>query len=83
MSEQTRQWQALAEQRSMSLANYLLEVLDKAPDQLPTIAAPLGMRAIEPKHLLENHWRFDVLSLPQALIHNVLPVDYQDQTCLV
>ena len=83
MSEQTRQWQALAEQRSMSLANYLLEVLDKAPDQLTTIAAPLGMRAIDPKLLLETHWRFDVLPLPQALIHNVLPVDYQDRTCLV
>lgn len=83
MSEQTRQWQALAEQRSMSLANYLLEVLDKAPDQLATIAAPLGMRAIDPKLLLESHWRFDVLPLPQALIHNVLPVDYQDRTCLV
>ena len=33
MSEQTRQWQALAEQRSMSLANYLLEVLHNSPDQ--------------------------------------------------
>ena len=82
MSEQTRQWQALAERRSMSLANYLLEVLHKAPDQLGSIAAPLGLIAIAPDHL-EAHWRFDRLPLPQALIHNVLPIDYQGQTCLV
>ena len=82
MSEQTRQWQALAERRSMSLANYLLEVLHKAPDQLGSIAAPLGLIAIDPAHL-EAHWRFDRLPLPQALIHNVLPIDYQGQTCLV
>ena len=82
MSEQTRQWQALAERRSMSLANYLLEVLHKAPEQLSTIAAPLGLIAIEAGHL-ESHWRFDRLPLPQALIHNVLPIDYQGQTCLV
>ncbi|MGU9858246.1 GspE/PulE family protein [Pseudomonas sp. LF245] len=82
MSEQTRQWQALAERRSMSLANYLLEVLHKAPEQLSSIAAPLGLIAIEPSHL-EAHWRFDHLPLPQALIHNVLPIDYQGQTCLV
>ena len=83
MSEQTRQWQALAEQRSMSLADYLLDVLHKVPDQLATIAAPLGLTAIAPTHLLENHWRFDVLSLPQALIHNALPLEYQGQPCLV
>jgi len=82
MSEQTRQWQALAERRSMSLADYLLEVLHKAPEQLSTIAAPLGLIAIAPDHL-EAHWRFDRLPLPQALIHNVLPIDYQGQTCLV
>lgn len=82
MSEQTRQWQALAEQRSMSLANYLLEVLHKAPDQLSAIAAPLGLIAIEPSHL-GSDWRFDALSLPQALLHNVLPMDYQGRTCLV
>ncbi|WLH90003.1 GspE/PulE family protein [Pseudomonas sp. FP453] len=82
MSEQTRQWQALAEQRSMSLANYLLEVLHNSPDQLGSIAAPLGLIAIEPGQL-GNHWRFDVLPLPQALLHNVLPLDYQGRTCLV
>lgn len=82
MSELTRQWQALAQQRSMSLAEYLLEVLHKAPDQLHTIAAPLGLIAIEPHHL-DNHWRFDVLSLPQSLIHNALPVEYEGRTCLV
>ena len=82
MSEQTRQWQALAAQRGMSLPEYLLEVLHKAPDQLSTIAQPLGLRAIAPQHLSEN-WRFDVLPLPQALIHNVLPVEHQSQVCLV
>ncbi|PRA32416.1 GspE/PulE family protein [Pseudomonas poae] len=82
MNEQTRQWQALAQQRSLSLGNYLLEVLHKAPDQLSTIAAPLGLIAITPNHL-EGHWRFDVLSLPQSLIHNVLPLEYRGQTCLV
>lgn len=83
MSEQTRQWQALAQQRSMSLANYLLEVLDKAPDQLATIATPLGLTPIKPKHLTESHWRFDLLPLPQSLMHNVLPLDYQGHPCLV
>ena len=82
MSEQTRQWQALAAQRGMSLSNYLLEVLDKAPDQLPTIAQPLGLLAIAPENLGED-WRFDLLPLPQALIHNVLPVDNHGQPCLV
>lgn len=82
MSEQTRQWQALATQRGMSLSNYLLEVLDKAPDQLPTIAQPLGLLAIAPEHLNED-WRFDLLALPQALTHNVLPVDNHGQPCLV
>ena len=82
MSEQTRQWQALAAQRGMSLSNYLFEVLDKAPDQLPTIAQPLGLLAIAPENLGED-WRFDLLPLPQALIHNVLPVDNHGQPCLV
>lgn len=82
MSIQTRQWQALAEQRGMTLADYLLDVLGKAPDQLPTIAEPLGLIALEPQ-ALEGHWRFDLLALPQALIHNVLPVDHQGQACLV
>lgn len=81
MSKQTRQWQALAQQRSMSVANYLMEVLHESPDQLSCIAAPLGLIAIEPSQL-EHHWRFDVLSLPQSLIHNVLPLDYQGQPCL-
>jgi general secretion pathway protein E len=82
MSEQTRQWQALAEQRGLSLSNYLLEVLEKAPDQLSTIAQSLGLLAIAPENLSE-HWRFDLLALPQALIHNVLPVDNHGQPCLV
>ncbi|WP_431701106.1 GspE/PulE family protein [Pseudomonas sp. BR20] len=82
MSEQTRQWQALAEQRGLSLSNYLLEVLHKAPEQLGTIAQPLGLLAIAPENLGE-HWRFDLLPLPQALIHNVLPVEHQGQPCLV
>ena len=82
MSELTRQWQALAQQRSMPLADYLLDVLQTAPDQLHTIAAPLGLIGIEPAQL-EHHWRFDLLSLPQSLVHNVLPLDYQDRACLV
>lgn len=82
MSEQTRQWQALAQQHGLPLANYLLEVLNKAPDQLKTIAAPLGLRAIKPGHLAE-HWRFDLLSLPQSQLHNVLALDYQGQPYLV
>lgn len=83
MSEQTRQWQALAQQRSMSLANYLLDMLDTAPDQLASIATPLGLTPIEPTHLTQNQWRFDLLPLPQSLMHNVLPLEYQDQPCLV
>lgn len=82
MSELTRQWQILAAQRSMSLANYLLDVLHTAPEQLASIAEPLGLIAIAPSDL-ENHWRFDLLPLPQSLIHNVLPLDYQGQLCLV
>lgn len=42
----------------------------------------LGLQAIAPDDLGEN-WRFDLLALPQALIHNVLPVDYQDHAYLV
>ena len=82
MSEQTRQWQALADQRGMSLANYLLEVLHQAPEQLSTIAAPLNLIPIVPADLVD-HWRFDLLPLPQALTHTVLPVDYQERPCLV
>lgn len=82
MSEQTHQWQALAAQRGISLSRYLLEVLEQAPDQLATIARPLGLRAIAPQQLSE-HWRFDLLALPLALIHNVLPVDHEGEPCLV
>ena len=82
MSEQTRQWQALATYRGITLSAYLLEVLQEAPGQLHTIAQPLGLQAIAPDDLGEN-WRFDLLALPQALIHNVLPVDYQDHAYLV
>ena len=78
MSEQTLQWQALAAQRGIPLSDYLREVLEKAPDQLSTIAQPLGLLAIAPQTLSEN-WRFDLLALPQALIHNALPVDNQAQ----
>lgn len=82
MSEQTQQWQALAQLRGMSLADYLMEVLHAAPEQLSIIAAPLNLIPIAPADLAE-HWRFDLLPLPQALIHNALPVDYQDRPCLV
>ena len=82
MSEQTHQWQTLAAQRGISLSDYLLEVLAQAPDQLGSIARPLGLRAIAPQHLSE-HWRFDLLALPLALIHNVLPVDHEGEPCLV
>lgn len=82
MSEQTQQWQALAAQRGIPLSDYLREVLEKAPDQLSTIAQPLGLLAIAPQTLSEN-WRFDLLALPQALIHNALPVDNHGEPCLV
>lgn len=82
MSDQTRQWQARATQRGVSLSAYLLDVLDKAPDQLHAIAHPLGLLAISPEDLTD-HWRFDLLALPQALAHNVLPVDNHGQPCLV
>ncbi|TFY95744.1 type II/IV secretion system protein [Pseudomonas nabeulensis] len=82
MSTQTQQWQALAAQRGITLASYLREVLEKAPDQLHTIARPLGLIGV-PADELEGHWRFDLLPLPKALIHNVLPVDYQGEPCLV
>ncbi|WP_313065323.1 GspE/PulE family protein [Pseudomonas sp.] len=82
MSEQTRQWQALAEQRGLSVSNYLLEVLHTAPEQLATIAHTLGMLAIAAENL-DEHWRFDLLPLPQALVHNVLPLDHEGQPCLV
>ncbi len=82
MSEQTLQWQALAAQRGIPLSDYLREVLEKAPDQLSTIAQPLGLLAIAPQTLSEN-WRFDLLALPQALIHNALPVDNHGEPCLL
>jgi general secretion pathway protein E len=82
MSDQIQQWQALADQQGLSLANYLLEILDKAPEQLQALATRLGLKAIEPQDLA-NHWRFDLLPLPQALIHQVLVVDWQGEPCLV
>ncbi|MBF6027323.1 type II/IV secretion system protein [Pseudomonas sp. P115] len=82
MSDETRKWQALATQRGITLAAYLTEVLTTAPDQLHTIARPLGLLDIPPPTLSEG-WRFDLLPLPQALTHNVLPMDYLGQPCLV
>ena len=82
MSDETRKWQALATQRGITLAAYLTEVLTKAPDQLHTIARPLGLLDIPPQALSEG-WRFDLLPLPQALTHNVLPMDHLGQPCLV
>ena len=82
MSDETRKWQVLATQRGITLAAYLTEVLTTAPDQLHTIARPLGLLDIPPQTLSEG-WRFDLLPLPQALTHNVLPLDYLGQPCLV
>ena len=54
MSEQTRQWQALADQRGTSLADYLRQVLHTAPEQLSTVAAPLGLIPLAPADLVEH-----------------------------
>ena len=82
MNENTHKWQALASQRGITLAAYLTELLTTAPDQLHTVAEPLGLLAIGPEQLGED-WRFDLLPLPQALLHNVLPLDHLGQPCLV
>jgi general secretion pathway protein E len=82
MSDNTHKWQALASQRGITLAAYLTELLTTAPDQLHTVAEPLGLLAIGPEQLSED-WRFDLLPLPQALMHNVLPLDHLGQPCLV
>ncbi|MBB4813695.1 MULTISPECIES: GspE/PulE family protein [Pseudomonas] len=82
MSENTHKWQALASQRGITLAAYLTELLTTAPDQLHTVAEPLGLLPIGPEQLGED-WRFDLLPLPQALLHNVLPLDHLGQPCLV
>ena len=82
MSDETRKWQALATQRGITLSAYLTEVLTTAPDQLRTVALPLGLLDI-PAQALSEDWRFDVLPLPQALTHNVLPMDHLGQPCLV
>jgi len=82
MNDQTRQWQTQATQRGLSLGNYLLEVLEQDPEQLSNIAGHLGMQALAPQDL-ENHWRFDLLALPQAQVYQVLAVDWQGQPCLV
>ncbi|WP_285422219.1 GspE/PulE family protein [Pseudomonas sp. efr-133-TYG-23] len=82
MSDNTHKWQALASQRGITLAAYLTELLNTAPDQLHTVAEPLGLLAIGPEQLSED-WRFDLLPLPQALMHNVLPLDHLGQPCLV
>ena len=47
-----------------------------------TIALPLGLVDVAPDKLSAD-WRFDLLPLPQALIHNVLPMDYLGRPCLV
>ncbi|WP_460133429.1 GspE/PulE family protein [Pseudomonas sp. S1_E04] len=82
MSDETRKWQALATQRGITLSAYLTELLTKAPEQLHAVALPLGLLDIAADTLSEN-WRFDLLPLPQALVHNLLPIDYQGQPCLV
>jgi general secretion pathway protein E len=82
MIDQIGQWQTLADQKGLSMANYLLEELNKAPEQLPAIATRLGLKAIDPQ-ALDGHWRFDLLPLPQALIHHLLVVDWQGEPCLV
>ena len=82
MPNQTQKWQAQARQRGLSLSNYMRELLDTSPEQLPAVAAHLGLQAIAPEQL-EDRWRFDLLALPQALIHQVLVVDWQGTPCVV
>ncbi|MBN2975379.1 GspE family protein [Pseudomonas fluorescens] len=82
MSDTTRKWQALAAQRGITLSAYLTQLLTEAPDQLHAVALPLGLLDIAP-HQLGEDWRFDLLPLPQALLHHVLPMDYLGRPCLV
>ena len=82
MSDTTHKWQALAAQRGITLSAYLTQLLTEAPDQLRAVALPLSLLDIAP-HTLGEAWRFDLLPLPQALLHNVLPMDYLGRPCLV
>ena len=82
MSDLWHAWQAQALEQGQSLPDFLHALLSAEPQQLEAVAAGVGLLAI-PASALAEHWRFDLLALPQALIHDLLPIDWQGAPCLV
>ena len=82
MSDLWHAWQAQALEQGQSLPDFLHALLSTEPQQLEAVAAGVGLLAI-PASALAEHWRFDLLALPQALIHDLLPIDWQGAPCLV
>jgi len=77
-----QQWLAEAKQQGAAPGEYLAALLQDAPERLPQIARALGMTPIAAEHLASN-WRFDVLSLPDAISHAVLPIEIDGIAYLV
>ena len=82
MSDLWHAWQAQALEQGQSLPDFLHALLSTEPQQLEAVAAGVGLLAI-PASALAELWRFDLLALPQALIHDLLPIDWQGAPCLV
>ena len=76
------QWQQAARQQNVPLADYLLALLGTAPEHLPEVARLVGLTDLAAEAMTRN-WRFDVLTLPQSLQHNLLPVECAGKVYLV
>jgi general secretion pathway protein E len=75
-------WAEQARTQGVPLADYLSGVLRDQPDTLPEVAAMLSLTVLRPEQLAQG-WRFDRYSLPDALAHNVLPLDIDGTFYLV
>lgn len=76
------QWQQDARHQNVPLADYVLALLDTAPEHLPEVARLVGLADLAAEDMTHN-WRFDVLTLPQSLQHNLLPVECAGKVYLV
>lgn len=76
------QWQQDARQQNVPLADYLLALLGTTPEHLPEVARLVGLTDLAAEAMTRN-WRFDVLTLPQSLQHNLLPVECAGKVYLV
>ena len=81
-NHRVHQWQQDARREGVPLSNYLHKLLSETPEHLHEVAGLVGLADLPAQHL-SNHWRFDLLTLPQSLQHNVLPVEHEGKTYLV